>query len=73
MVGIKHKSLGVQSQNAFGVGERYHSSLRQIYRKVHHAKPRIGPQNAFMLEIKAMNDIAGPQGLVPTLLIFGAI
>ena len=73
MAGIKQKSSGVQSHNALGVGETYHSFLRQIYRKVHHATPGISPQNALMLAIKAMNDSAGPQGLVPTLLIFGVV
>ena len=32
-----------------------------------------GVQNALMLAIKAMNDSAGPQGLVPTLSIFGVM
>ena len=73
MAGIKHQSSGVQSQNALGVGERYHSCLRQIYRKVRQAKPTIAPQNALTLAIKAMNDTAGPHGLVLTLLIFGVM
>ena len=41
MAGIEHKSSGVQSHNALGVGERCHSFLRQNYRKVRHAKPII--------------------------------
>ena len=61
MAGIKHKSSGVQSHNALGVGERYHSFLRQIYRKIRLAKPSISPQNALVLAIKAMNDSAGPK------------
>ena len=73
MAGIKHKSSGVQSYNSLGVSERYHSFLRQIYRKVRDAKPSISPQNALMLAVKAMNDSAGPQGLVPTVLILGVM
>ena len=73
VAGIKHQSSGVQSHNALSVGERYHSFLRQIYRKVRQAKPTVAPQNALMLAIKAMNETAGPHGLVPTLLIFGVM
>lgn len=71
MAGIKHKSSGVQSHNALGVCERYHSFLSHIHRNVRQAKPNITPQNALMLAIKAINDSAGPQRLVPTILIFG--
>ena len=73
MAGIKHKSSGVQSHNAIGAGEIYHSFLCHIYRKVREATPNIAPQSALMLAIKAMNDSAGPHGLVATLLVFGVM
>lgn len=71
--GIKHKPSGVQSHNAIGVGERYHSFLRQIYRKVRCEHPNVENQYALTLAVKAMNDSAGPHGLVPTLLVFGVM
>ena len=73
LAGIKHFQSGVQSHNALGVGERYHSFLRDIYRKVQLQHPGIGRSHCLSLSLKAMNDTAGYHGLVPTLLVFGAM
>lgn len=34
--------------------------------------PDISPKAALQMAVKAVNDTAGPDGLVPTLLVFGA-
>ena len=73
MAGMKLELSGVESHNALGVGERYHSFLRQIYRKVRAQHPEIPTEYALSLAVKAMNDSAGPKGLVPTLLVFGVM
>lgn len=73
MAGIKHKLSGVQSHNAIGVGERYHSFLRKIYTKVRRSHPKALPAQSLALAVKAMNDTAGSHGLVPTLLVFGVV
>lgn len=64
---------GVESHNALGGGERYHAFLRTIYRKVRMSHPGVPPEAALSLSVAAMNQTAGPRGLVPTLLVFGVI
>ena len=73
LAGIQHFQSGVQSHNALGVGERYHAFLRDIYSKVRLQHPGIEKSHCLSLSLKAMNDTAGYHGLVPTLLVFGAM
>ena len=73
MTGIRQNLSGVQSRNALGFGERYHSFLRQIYRMVRHDHPNLDKSYTLSLSVMAMNDTAGYHGLVPTLLVFGVM
>ena len=70
LVGIRYNLSGVHSHNALGVGGRYHSFLRSIYRRVRQGHPNLGKSFALSLSEKTMNDTAGYKGLVPTLLVF---
>jgi hypothetical protein len=63
----------IESHNSLTVGERYHDPLRRIYRKVRHDFPAIPGSLALSLANKAMNDTMGPEGLVPTLLVYGTL
>lgn len=67
------QSSGVELHNALGNGERYHAFLRKIYTKVRHDVPGLKKEDALVLAVKAVNDTAGPAGLVPTLLVFGVM
>ena len=60
----------VESHKALGVGERYHSFLRQIYRKVSVQFPTISKEYALSLSVKSMNETAGQNGLRPVHLVF---
>lgn len=71
--GITTQPSGVEIHNAFGVNERYHAYLRSIYRETEEDDPSIRKEQALAMALKAVNDTAGPNGLVPTLLVFGAI
>lgn len=64
---------GVESHNALGGGQRYHAFLRSIHRKVWADHPGINQEAALSTAVTAMNQTAGPRGLVPTLLVFGII
>lgn len=64
---------GIESHNALGAGERYHSFLRLVYRKVRLAHPGLSPELSLSMATAAMNQTAGPRGLIPTLLVFGVI
>lgn len=72
-VGTKHIESGIESHNALGSGERYHAFLRQIYRRVRADHPTLAAEHALSLAVSAMNNTAGPAGLVPTLLVFGIV
>ena len=71
--GIDVQLSGIESHNAIGVGERYHAPLRQIYSKIRTDVPSIDPSMALKLANKTMNDTMGPEGLVPSLLVFGLL
>ena len=64
---------GVESSNSMGVGERYHDSLRRIYNRVLASHPGHTKEVILALANKGMNDTLGPEGLVPSLLVFGVI
>jgi len=71
--GIDLQLSGVESHNALGTGERYHAFLRAIYRRVRMEYPTMTAGSALSMAVAAMNQIAGPRGLVPTLLVFGVL
>ena len=62
----------VEAYNSVGKVERYYALLRRAYRIL---KAELnGTSNEIILQIavKAVNDSAGLDGLVPTLLVFSA-
>lgn len=66
----KRQISGVESHNAFGVGERYHALLRRVLEKVRTDAPNIPDEYALALAVKAANNMADPLGLAPELLCF---
>jgi hypothetical protein len=71
--GVKLELSMIESQNSLTVGERYHDPLHRIYRRVRHEFSTITEHLALSLANKAINHTVGPEGLVPTLLVFGII
>lgn len=72
-VGTESKLSGVDSHNSLGSGERYHEPLRRVYRKIREVYPKMKKETTLRLAIKAYNDTLGPEGLVPSLLVFGCL
>ena len=64
----------VEAHHSVGRVERYHDPLRRAYKCIVSDMKELGTDKHIMLQmaIKAINDTAGPDGLVPTLLVFGA-
>jgi hypothetical protein len=52
--------------------KRYHSLLQQIYQIMCVKLPRIDKDVALQMAFKALNNTAGPNRLIPTLLVFKA-
>ncbi|KAK1953493.1 hypothetical protein LY78DRAFT_536072, partial [Colletotrichum sublineola] len=67
---IHVKEVPIEAHNSIGKVERYHAPLRRAY-KIFRDEGE-SPTVALQLAVKAINDTAGPDGLVPTLLVFGA-
>ena len=70
---IEVKEVPVEAHHSIGKVEVYHAPLRRSYEII---RAELGPEYSddicLQLAVKAVNDTAGPNGLVPTLLVFGA-
>lgn len=71
-IGTIVTTVPVEAHWSIGTVERYHAVLRRSYEIVKDEIPDITPEMALQMAVKAINDTAGPDGLVPTLLLFGA-
>ena len=71
---IEIKEVPVEAHNSIGKVERYHTPLRRAYKIIRTELKEEGIDDEVCLQmaVKAINDTAGPNGLVPTLLVFGA-
>jgi len=72
---INTHQVPVEAHQSVGIVERYHAPLRRAYGIVKSEMTSgklIGKDMMLQMAIKAINDTAGPDGLVPTLLVFGA-
>ena len=71
-MGIVIKNVPVEAHHSIGMVERYHGPLHRVYNIITSEIPGIDPALALQMAFKAINDSVGPNGLVPTLLVFGA-
>jgi transposase InsO family protein len=64
----------IEAHNSIGLVERYHGPLRRAYDVITEDLKGTSVTKEIVLQmaVKAVNDTAGPNGLVPTLLVFGA-
>jgi hypothetical protein len=72
MVGTKVKIVPVEAHNSVGTVERYHGPVRRAYTIITAEIRDIDREMALQMAFKAINDSAGPDGLIPTLLVYGA-
>ena len=74
---ITTKAVPVEAHWSIGIVERYHAMLRRAYLIIKEELCNINGTGinkdiGLQMAVKAVNDTAGPDGLVPTLLVFGA-
>jgi hypothetical protein len=69
---IDVKEVPVEAHNSVGKVERYHAPLRRAYEIISEELEGASDEIILQMAVKAVNDSAGPDGLVPTLLVFGA-
>ena len=73
MLGIRCHQIPVEAHWSIGKVEKYHAPVRRAYDIIQAETRGIISKNAMLqMAFKAVNDTAGPDGLVPTLLVFGA-
>ena len=71
-MGIIVKNVPVKAHHSIGLVERYHGPFCQVYTIITAEILGIKPKLALQMSFKVLNDSIGPNGLVPTLLVFGA-
>lgn len=64
---------GVEAHSSLGLCEKYHQPIRTVYRKLRTAHPQMQKELALSLSVKGVNDVAGPDGITPSLLTFGSL
>jgi hypothetical protein len=74
LMAIDVKEVPVEAHNSVGKVEVYHTPLRRAYQiiRVELKDEDISEEMILQMAVKAVNDTAGPDGIVPTLLVFGA-
>src|SRR6266567_8802243 len=72
ILGIAIRSVPVEAYNSVGMVERYYGPLCYIYHIIIAELLDISKDMALQMAFKAINDSVGPDGLIPTLLVFRA-
>ena len=68
--GITVLQAPVETPETMSHAERYHGPLRSAYKKL---EPSESASDLLQAAVKCVNDTVGPEGLCPTLLVFGAL
>jgi hypothetical protein len=70
---IKVKKVLVKAHNSVGLVEQYYTLLRRVYKilKEELKNKHINKEMILQMAVKAVNDSAGPDRIVLTLLVFG--
>ncbi|KAI0996760.1 hypothetical protein K3495_g11422 [Podosphaera aphanis] len=71
---IQLKCIPVEAPQSVGLIERYHGPLRRAFEIISDELKDIPTSKDIKLQmaVKSVNDSVGPNGLIPTLLVFGA-
>jgi hypothetical protein len=72
-MGTKVKIVPVEAHNSVGIVECYHGPIRCAYLIITAEVDGINKDTVLQMAFKAINDSAGPDGIVPTLLVYGAL
>ena len=73
IMGIECKEVPVEAHWSIGKVERYHAVLQRAFKILYAELSTVSSKEAILqAAVKAVNDTVGPDGIVPTLLVFGA-
>jgi hypothetical protein len=69
---IEVKKVPVEAYNSIGKVKRYHAPIRRAFDVITaDLSKEVSAENALQMAVKTVNNTAGPNGLVLTLLVFG--
>lgn len=68
--GTKLKSVPVEAPQSMGTVKRYHAPVRRAFNIIRTEAPSRDEEATLRAAVKAVNDSAGPDGLVLTLLVY---
>jgi hypothetical protein len=72
IMAIEVEEVPVEAYNSIGKIERYHGPLKRAFEVISaDLGNAITPDHVLQMAVKAVNDTAGPDGLVLILLVFG--
>ncbi|KAI0993907.1 hypothetical protein K3495_g14277 [Podosphaera aphanis] len=71
MLSIRTKCVPVEAAQSVGIVERYHGPLRRAYNIISEELKSAAKPLKLQMAVKALNDTVGPNGLTPTLLVYG--
>lgn len=63
----------IESPDSMTYVKRYHAPIRHVYKIVTSEALELDPEAALQINVKTANDSIGPEGIVPTLLVYGAL
>jgi len=69
---IKVKEVPIKAYNSIRKVERYHTLLRRVYKIISLELEDTSEELTLQIAIKAVNNSASLDGLIPTLLVFSA-
>lgn len=72
MIGVTCVQVPVEAHQSIGKVERYHAPLRRAFEIITLELDQTPKEVRLQMAVKACNDTMGPDGYVPTLLVFGA-
>ncbi|KAL4403389.1 hypothetical protein CABS03_15260 [Colletotrichum abscissum] len=70
--GIQLKVVPVEAHHSIGKVERAHQQLKRAFRIIKEENPDSDDDECLQTALKCCNDTMGHNGLIPTLLVFGA-
>jgi hypothetical protein len=68
---ISLKEIPIEVHNSIGKVEQYHGPLCHIYKILQAEDSLVSLEASLQIAVKVINDTAGPDGIMPTLLVFG--
>ena len=70
--GVVVEIVPKEAHHKIGLLERYHKVVRNVYNKLKADEPSMDKHLRLSTTFRCVNDSVGPDGIVPTLLVFGS-